>query len=111
MNNQYADFIDFLYLHIFTNICKLLPQVHSRYCIYLCVCLVMKKSSFSIGIFGDIWYAATGVVVVVMQGSNYARKSEEVVNTIRIEKFNPPHFLLLDGGLLTQSVSFFARIM
>ena len=50
----------------------------------------MKKSSFSIGIFGDIWYAATGVVVVVMQGSNYARKSEEVVNTIRIEKFNPP---------------------
>ena len=77
MNNQYADFIDFLYLHIFTNICKLLPQVHSRYCIYLCVCLVMKKSSFSIGIFGDIWYAATGAVVVVMQGSNYARKSEE----------------------------------
>ena len=52
----------------------------------------MKKSSFSIGIFGDIWYAATGVVVVVMQGSNYVRKSEEVVNTIRIEKFNPPHF-------------------
>ena len=77
----------------------------------------MKKSSFSIGIFGDIWYAATGVVVVVMQGSNYARKSEEMVNTIRIEKFNPPHFknlphfLLLDGGLLTQNVSFFARIM
>ena len=76
----------------------------------MCVCLVMKKSSFSIGIFGDIWYAATGVVVV-MQGSNYVRKSEEVVNTIRIEKFNPPHFLLLDGGLLTQSVSFFAQIM
>ena len=61
---------------ILTNICKLLPQVHSRYCIYLCVCLVMKKSSFSIGIFGDIWYAATEVVVV-MQGSNYVRKSEE----------------------------------
>ena len=37
----------------------------------------MKKSSFSIGIFGDIWYAATGAVVVVMQGSNYAQKSEE----------------------------------
>ena len=65
----------------------------------------MKKSSFSIGIFGDIWYATTGVVVMQREAIMHKNQKKNQKFNVPISKINP-HFLLLDVGLLTQSVSF-----